>query len=104
MKKQTTTTEPQLYVDSHHGIYSYQLAWQWLRDEYKQQARDRGLSAEDIKSLENGPDDEFYHDAADSLTQITFTDIETGVNYYLGNLADECDIWFIPEGYTEDID
>jgi hypothetical protein len=104
MKKQNTTTEPQLYVDSHHGIYSYQFAWQWLREEYKQQAKDRGLSAEDIESLESGPEDEHYHEAADNLSGIVFTEIETGQNYYIGTLGDEADIWFIPEGYTEDID
>ena len=98
-----TPPEPQLYVDSHHGIYSFQFAWQWLKPIYQQQAKDSGFSEDDIKSLETGPDDDFYLDAGDSLMNVEFTEIETGNKFYIGNLEDESDLWFIPLGYnTED--
>lgn len=92
MTKQITS--PELFVDDHHGQYMGQLAWQYLADEYKEQAR-KVLSAEDIASLEAGPDDEFYFDACDALTRVTFMyeGQEVGIQYAEGGM------WIIPESF-----
>lgn len=88
----TKWTEPELLVDSHHGIYSYQLAWQYLSERYKNQAK---LSDETIKSLETGPDDEFYFESFDELEQVMFK-TETGQRFQI--VARE-DIWLVPLCY-----
>lgn len=81
--KQTknTITEPQLFVDDHHGQYMGQIAWEQLAERYKKQAA-KVLSAEDIKSIENGPEDEWHCEAMDNFTRIEFH-TPTGQKFYI---------------------
>jgi hypothetical protein len=70
-KNQNTITEPILLVDDHHGIYMGKFAWEILADRYKKQAIAQGFDEQfqsDISNVEN----EFYCDACDKLTSITF--------------------------------
>ena len=70
-KNQNTITEPILLVDDHHGIYMGKFAWESLAERYKKQAIAQGFNQEyqsDISNIEN----EFYCDACDMLTGITF--------------------------------
>jgi hypothetical protein len=87
-----TILQPELLVDDHHGQYMGQLAWQYLADRYKKQAA-KVLSAETIKSLENGPEDEWHFEACDSLTNVEFK-TETGQKVTIQNA--EGGIWAIP--------
>lgn len=81
MKNKHTITQPELFVDDHHGQYMGQIAWQQLAERYKKQAINT-LSGEDIKSLENGPDDEFHFEACDNLTNVLFH-TPTGQQFYI---------------------
>ena len=76
-----TITQPELFVDDHHGRYMGQIAWQQLADFYKQQAL-KVLSAETIASLEAGPQDEWHCDACDRLMDVEFKSA-TGQKLYL---------------------
>ncbi len=86
-----TITEPQLFVDDHHGIYMGQIAWQQLADRYKKQA-EKVLSNEDIADLQN-PDSENYCEVCDEFCNIIFK-TETGqklqIQYAEGGM------WIIP--------
>jgi hypothetical protein len=88
-------TEPDLFVDDHHGIYMGQIAWQQLAERYKDQAR-KQLSAEDIKSIEAGPDDEWHFEAMTNLENMTFV-TETGQKWELSYR--EGGIWAVPACY-----
>jgi len=87
-KNQNTITEPILLVDDHHGIYMGQIAWEILADRYKKQAIAQGFDDEfqsDISNIEN----EFYCDACDKLTYITFktpSGQKFWINYYDGGM------------------
>lgn len=85
-------TEPELFIDDHHGIYMGQLAWRHLAERYKKQAR-RKLSKETIESLEAGPDDEWHFDACDSFTNVEFK-TETGQKFNIQYA--EGGMWAIP--------
>jgi len=87
-----TMTQPELFVDDHHGQYMGQIAWQQLADRYKKQAV-KVLSAETIKSLENGPDDEWHMEACDSFTEVEFK-TPSGQKFFI-NYA-EGGIWVLP--------
>lgn len=81
MTTNKTIVSPELFVDDHHGQYMGQIAWQQLAERYKSQAK-KVLSAETIKSIENGPDDEWHCDAMDSFTNVTFK-TPTGQKFYI---------------------
>lgn len=102
MSKTEHMTQPELFVDSHHGVYMYQLAWNYLSDTFKQQAREQGITKEDEQDLVNGPDSEHYFDAADTLERVIFILPDTGDKFYIGHLSDESDLWLIPEGYQHE--
>lgn len=85
-------TEPELMSDDHNGRYMGQHVWKTLAERYKIQARTK-LSAEDIASLEAGPDDEFYDEACDNLTNVNFR-TETGQKFTIQYA--EGGMWAIP--------
>lgn len=88
MTNKNTIKEPELFVNDHHGIYMGQIAWQQLSERYKKQAK-KVLSKDDISSLENGPDDEFYFEACDNLTNVEFhtpTGQRLFINYAEGGM------------------
>ena len=87
-----TITEPQLFVDDHHGVYMGQIAWQQLAERYKKQAI-RQISSEDIASLNNGPDDEFYCDAWGNFEGIIF---KTPTGQKLNICMADGGVWIIP--------
>lgn len=89
-------TEPILACDSHHGVYAFQLLFLELKKQpiYCYQMYSQ-LSANDIESLGNGPDDEQYWDASERLEQCTFT---TPENQGFNVVSNE-DLWFVPEGF-----
>jgi len=91
-------TEPVLACDSHHGVYSFQLLFNSLQPVYKAQAIEQ-LSEDDVLSLQNGPDDEFHHDACCSLMNVTFTDPSDGSQFVI--VANE-DLWFVPLSFHQD--
>jgi len=91
-KNKNTITEPQLFVDDHHGQYMGQIAWQQLAEFYKKQAL-KVLSAETVKSLEDGPEDEWHFDACDSLTNLEFKS-PTGQKLFIQYA--EGGIWILP--------
>jgi hypothetical protein len=76
-----TITEPELFVDDHHGQYMGKIAWEQLAERYKVQAK-IALSDEDIKCIEAGPDDEFHCDAMDNFTNVEFR-TETGQKFFI---------------------
>ncbi len=88
----TKFVEPELFVDDHHGCYMGKLAWEYLADRYKMQAK-KQLSQETINDLLD-VDNEFHYDACDSLTQVTFK-TETGQKWNLQYA--EGGIWAIPK-------
>jgi hypothetical protein len=65
-----TITEPELFVDDHHGQYMGKIAYEQLADEYKVQAQ-KALSTETIADLLN-MESEFHHDAVDEFTRVEF--------------------------------
>jgi len=92
MKTWTKLTEPELFVDDHAGIYLGQTAFNQLAPRYKNQAI-KQMSKDDIESISEGPDNEFYYDACDSFTQVVFkspTGQKMNIQYAEGGL------WLIP--------
>jgi hypothetical protein len=95
MKNITAIKEPELLVNDSHGIYVMQsfckvyAAYITNMDEVK----------EDFDICVEGPDNEDYYDAWDSLlNNVKFTN-DAGEPYYMGNLGEGGDLWAIPEGY-----
>lgn len=87
-----TIIEPILFVDDRNGIYMGQIAFNQLAENFKNQAI-KQLGKNTIESIINGPDDEFYHESCDNLTNITFktqTGQKLSLNYAEGG------IWIIP--------
>jgi hypothetical protein len=91
-------SEPILACDSHHGVYAFQLLFNGLQPIYKDQAVYQ-LSIDDLISIQNGPDDEFYHEACCSLMDVTFTDLSDGSQFVI--VANE-DLWFVPLSFYQD--
>lgn len=86
---------PELFVDDLHGRYMGQIAYEQLADPYLKQAN-KTLSKEDIQSLLDGPDNEWYDKATDNLTNISFK-TPTGQRFNI-NFA-EGGLWCIPLCY-----
>lgn len=88
-----------LIADSHHGIYTPKLVvdgelsnttWDWS-----------GVDKEDIKSIQNGPDDDWYWDAwANVIDNVSITGLD-GTKYFL---YQNDDLWAIPEQCSEQIE
>jgi hypothetical protein len=91
-----------LLVDSHHGIYSYFLAYQTLSEEIKEKVNKR-LSIEDIQILSQNIDLIYGTDfgveelcyAFDELCSIPI-EID-GETYFIQEI--EGDIWLVNEKY-----
>lgn len=95
MKSTITTKEPELLVDSHHGIYIIQFFCQ----QYAPYITNIDKVKEDLDICLAGPDHEDYYDAWSNLIDnVEFTN-DKGEKYTIGNLEDEGDLWAIPEGY-----
>lgn len=88
-----TTLNPILLVDSHHGVYSGQLAYKTLNRELKAQVR-KQMTKDGIYSLVSGPNDEFYYEAIEELENCTL--VFEGHNW---SIQQNEDIWLVPEGY-----
>lgn len=86
-----TIIEPSLFVDDHHGQYMGKIAFEQLADYYKNQAI-KQMSKDDITSIQNN-EDEFYCEACDSLTNVTF---KTPTGQKLSLHYAEGGIWMIP--------
>ncbi len=84
-------TEPELFIDDHHGIYMGKFAYEALAPTYKAQVATH-MSAGAIKSLQDTYD-EFYDESCNELTEITFV-TETGQKWSLQYA--EGGIWAIP--------
>jgi hypothetical protein len=87
----TTFINPELFVDSHHGIYMYKFMYECLNERYKKQLN---LSPEDVAIICN-PEHENYIDVAEDILNFTFK-TKTGQKWQL-----ECneDIWAVPYCY-----
>jgi len=87
-KNQNTITEPILLVNDANGIYMGKFAWESLADRYRYQAIAQGFNEEfqsDISDIES----EFYCDACDKLTSITFktpSGQKFWINYFDGGM------------------
>ncbi len=81
MTNKHTITEPELFIDDNRGQYMGQEAWRCLAERYKKQAK-KVLSAEDIESLEAGPENEWHFEACDNLTKVEFS-TPTGQKFYI---------------------
>lgn len=81
----------QLICDSHHGIYCPQLTIKDLIDDIVSQ-----LPAEDVQTVLDGPDNEFYWESWENILNTSFI-IDDGENkrYYL--YQDE-DVWMLEKG------
>lgn len=91
-RNKNTIVEPELFVDDHHGIYMGRIAYQQLNSYYMDQAK-KQLSQDDIDSLNEGPDNEFYDESCDNLTNVTFktpTGQKFNIQYAEGGM------WLIP--------
>jgi hypothetical protein len=84
-------TSPELLVDSHHGIYSHQLALKDLLPRYQKQAL-KQIGAEDVQAIKDGPDNEWYWEAANNLEGVTFR-TPTGQKF---SIVSNEDIWLVP--------
>lgn len=91
----TITKQPELLVDSHHGIYIAQSFCQ----RYAAYITNMDKVKEDFDICLLGPDNEDYFEAwADLMDNVEFTN-DKGEKYTVGNLGEEGDLWAIPEGY-----
>lgn len=93
--------EPILLVDSHHGVYSPFLAYQFLNDEIKEKVN-KQLSKEEIEILSQNIDLiygkdidwELVYEAFESLCSIEIA--FEGTNW---QIEQNEDVWLVPEGY-----
>jgi hypothetical protein len=97
MNNTKTKLEPILLVDSHHGIYSAQICLQSLNNDILRQVRQQ-VSNEDLGDILDGPGNEFYFEAFESLEQCNI-EFE-GTNW---TIQQNEDIWLVPEGYEMEI-
>jgi tRNA isopentenyl-2-thiomethyl-A-37 hydroxylase MiaE len=89
------TLEPELLVDSHHGIYIAQSFCQ----RYAAYITNMDKVKADFDICLLGPDNDEYWDAwADLMDNVEFTN-DHGEKFTVGNLGEEGDLWAIPEGY-----
>lgn len=96
-----TITEPELFVDDHHGQYMGQIAWQQLAERYKSQAR-KVLPKKTIEEIEKGPDAEWHFETCLSFTEVEFH-TPTGQKFRIEYA--EGAMWIIPANdydFTED--
>jgi len=92
---QTTHKQPELLVDSHHGIYIAQIFCQ----RYAAYITNMDKVKEEFDICLVGPDHEEYFDAlADLMDNVEFTN-DNKEAYTVGNIGEEGDLWAIPEGY-----
>jgi hypothetical protein len=93
--KNKTVRQPELFVDSHHGIYSWQIAVKSLLPKYQKQI-EKQVGKWAIDTVKEGPDNEEYWDAVNEIdSNVCFTN-ETGQKLYLMTRED---IWLIPACY-----
>lgn len=92
MKTSKTMRQPELFVDDHHGQFMGQIAWQQLAERYKLQAK-KVLSQEDVKAIEDGPDNEWHHEALTMFTTIEFK-TPTGQKFHIDYA--EGGMWVLP--------
>ena len=84
--------EPILIIDENRGIYAAQAMFKHLRSTHKGQIE--WLPYWAYKALEQGPDNEYYEEAANEMDEMTFT--IDGVKY---NPYQDGDYWLVPTNY-----
>lgn len=87
----------ELLVNSAHGVYAWQILINELEGLYRDQIKEK-IGEENFKSLEAGPEDEFYWDATDAVERQTFVH-EKGWNFTIEQM--DGDIWAVPESCRE---
>jgi len=86
--------EPELFADSHRGIYIPQHFAQTVKREIVS-----GVSEEDYQILEMGPEHDLYWDTWINVTDNAQITIEDGTVWYL---YQDGDLWIVPRDYDND--
>lgn len=95
MKQNANNNQPELLVDSHHGIYIPQLFCQ----AYRPYITNFDQVKDDFNICLLNPECEHYFDAWDNLINNIELTNDKGEKFTIGYLYDESDLWAIPEGY-----
>ncbi len=90
-----TIHEPELLLNDAHGIYIPQLFCQT----YLAYVLNADELKEDIAICLDGPDNEQYFDAWDTIEQNCKFTNDRNEPYTIGYLYESGDLWAIPEGY-----
>lgn len=100
MTTQTKRPHMLLWLDGNRGIYIPQHFAESFKDRVKSVT---GVSDEDWKVLESGPDHEWYWEAWNSVCDHAVVTDDDGVKY---RVHQDGDCWLIPEGmeYNEKTD
>ena len=88
----TYTAEPYVFLNDAHGVYIPKL---FCDDIEKSDCEKMGINWEDVKTCQDGPDNEWYWESWDLiLSDFTITD-DQGIKWYL---YQDGDLWCYPEG------
>lgn len=88
-----TTPEPVLVLLDNHGVYIPQL---WCEDIDKTEAERIGISWDDVKTCQSGPDAKWYWEAWDSILDSASVVDEHGTTW---TLHQNGDLWKVPTGF-----
>jgi len=89
------TKDIQLLVSDRHGIYIPQFFCQ----NYLNYIVNKDELEEQINDCLEGPDNEFYFESWDDITQQVKLKDDNGDPMTIGYLGESGDLWAIPEGY-----
>lgn len=95
MSNTVTNKEPELLVNDAHGIYIAQL----FCKQYLPYITNAEELKEDIDICIDGPDNEYYWEAWDTLLNRIELTNDNKEKFSIGNLYESGDLWAIPEGY-----
>jgi len=95
IKQTAKIMEPELLVDSHHGIYVMQSFCQ----RYAPYIKNMDEVKDDFEICLSGPDHDEYLEAWQMMEQNVILTNDKGDIFSIGYLSDEGDLWAIPEGY-----
>lgn len=96
METETITKEPELLINDAHGIYIPQLFCQT----YLNYIINKDELKEDIETVLQGPEGEFYFECWDNIEQNCKFTNDNNESYYIGYLGESGDLWAIPENYV----
>lgn len=95
MSTETIKKEPELLVNSAHGVYIAQI----FCEKYSTYITNMNKVKENFDTCLLGPDNEFYFEAWEILlNNVEFTN-DRKEKCTIGNITDDGDLWAIPEGY-----